>query len=164
MSTLREDIIKQSSWTVKTFETDGYILDYTINSLIELDRFFQRNLSNGRPKKGCRLAKNLGGIIFSVSSYIAEVLIKNVPNSHLVTDDSDPDGEINFSVEFGDGLICFPTQRVMKRVTNGLEDSIYYYGYNLTKDILDINFNQEFWNIEKEIQLETESKVWWKVW
>ncbi|WP_347053497.1 hypothetical protein [Flavobacterium olei] len=164
MATLQEDILKQSDWTVMAFKTGNYELDYSIDSLIEIDRFFERNLLDGKPKRGGKLSKNFGGIIFSISSYVAHVLLKNVSNSILVTDDADPDGEINFYVELAEGSICFPTQRVMKRVKNGLEDSIYHYGYSLTEEILHLDFNQDFWNIQKEIELEIELKPWWKIW
>ena len=53
-----------------------------------------------------RLSKNFGGIVFSISSYVAETLLRNIPNSKLITDDSDPNGEINFSIEY-DEDICW---------------------------------------------------------
>ena len=49
MATLKEDIKKQSEWTRIAFKSDGYELDYTIHSFIEIDKFFQNNLKNGKP-------------------------------------------------------------------------------------------------------------------
>ncbi|MBM6497969.1 hypothetical protein [Flavobacterium macrobrachii] len=162
MASLLEDIKKQSEWTVKAFEVDGYKLDYSIHSLIEIDRFFQKNVVNGKPKKGGRLIKDLGGIIFSISSYIAETIIQNVPKSELITNDDDPDGEINFTVKLPNGVYFFPAQRVMKRFKNGLEDAIYPYAYELTKPYVLNIFDQTFWEIGKEIEVKEKSKPWWR--
>ena len=52
MGTLKEDIKTQSDWIVKAFAADGFKLDHTIDSLIEVDRFFIANMKNGQPKKG----------------------------------------------------------------------------------------------------------------
>lgn len=164
MATLKEDIIKQSDWIIKAFESDGYKLDYSIHSFIEIDRFFEKNLINGKPKRGGRLAKNFGAILFSISSYIAQTFIKNIPNSNIVTDDGDVNGEINFSVELSDGTICFPAQRVMKRVKQGLEDSIYPYGYEIAKDFINESFDDAFWEIGGNQELEEDLKPWWKIW
>ena len=54
MATLKEDIKKQSEWIIKAFKEDGFNLDGTIESIIEVDRFFTKNLKNGKPKKGGR--------------------------------------------------------------------------------------------------------------
>ena len=163
MATLKEDIKKQSEWTVMAFKTDGYKLDYSIHSLIEVDKFLQKNLTNGRPKRGGRLSKNFGGVIFSISSYVAETLLKNIPESKLVTDDDDPKGEVNFSVEFGD-TVCWPGQRVIKRIQNGLEDGIYPYARAVAVNYISDKFDESFWEIGKDEDSNQDSKPWWKFW
>ena len=40
----KEDIKKQSEWIIKAFKEDGFNLDGTIESIIEVDRFFTKNL------------------------------------------------------------------------------------------------------------------------
>ena len=50
-----------------------------------------------------------------------------------LTDDNDPQGEINVAVKLKDGSTIFPVQRAMKRYMNGKEDSIYDYGYVLSE-------------------------------
>ncbi|KRD61142.1 hypothetical protein ASE40_06220 [Flavobacterium sp. Root935] len=147
MANLAEDINEYAAWVVNAFKADNYNLDYSINSLIEIDRFFQNNLISNKPKPNGRLSENLGSIIFAVSSYVAKTLIRNVPNSILITDDTDPKGEINFSVKLPNQTVCFPAQKTMKRVENGLEDGIYPYGYSLTKEFVNEPFNELFWQI-----------------
>lgn len=163
MAALKEDIIKQGEWLVKPFEADGYKLDFSIGSLLEIDRFFEKHLTDGRPRRGGRLSKNYGAIIFSISSYIAQTLIKNVPGSVLITDERDPQGEINFAVEFPDGTRCWPAQKAIKRIQNGLEDGIYPYAFNLTEQFTGENFDESFWLMGKEKAV-THTKAWWKFW
>jgi hypothetical protein len=70
MGTLKEDIKLQSDWIVKAFAADGFKLDYTIDSIIEVDRFFTKNMKNGQPRKGGRLyGKGFGPILFSIGSF-----------------------------------------------------------------------------------------------
>jgi hypothetical protein len=50
-------------------------------------------------------------------------------------DDHDPDAEINASLDLPDGTRIWPIQRVMKRYSNGAEDSITAYGAALGLDL-----------------------------
>jgi len=162
MATLLEDIKKQSDWTLKAFKSDGIELDYSIGSLIEIDRFIQKFTKDGQPIKGGRLSKNLGGTIFSISAYIGETFIKNVPSSKWITDDNDPKGEINIAVQLGNGITCFPAQRLIKRIQNGLEDGIYPYGVRVTNQKADEKYDGAFWGIEEEVKPMEPRKPWWK--
>jgi hypothetical protein len=74
MATLKEDIKKQSDWIIEAFQVDGFKLDYTIKSFVEIDKFLEKNSKNGNPTNGGRLTKNLGSILFSIGSYIGETL------------------------------------------------------------------------------------------
>jgi len=156
MGTLRENIKKSSAWIVKAFAEDKMILDYSIDSFIEIDKFFLKHSTNGKANKGGRLYDNLGSILFALGAYIGNSIIKNVPGAFWETDDSDPKGEINVSVKFPDNDIIWPVQRTMKRFYNGIEDSIYVYGYQLTKEYTKQEFNSNYWNSIKE------KKPWWR--
>ncbi len=158
MGTLREDIDNQSDWIVKAFAEDKLKLDYSLKSLIAVDQFFLRHTSDGKAKSGGRLAKNLGDIIFSIGAYVGNTIIRNVPGAIWETDDDAPDGEINVAVKFPDGTVIWPMQRVMKRFKNGIEDSVYVYGYEITKDFTKEEFDPGYWKSIKE------SKSWWKFW
>ncbi len=93
---------------------------------------------------------------------IGETIIKNVPNSEWITDDDDPNGEINIEVKLGNGTRCWQGQRVIKRVQNGLEDGIYPYGHHLTKEFTNEEYDESFWNIKAEIKPFERKKPWWK--
>ena len=165
MATLKEDIKTQSDWIVKAFAADNFKLDYTIDSFIEIDRFFNKNMENGQPKKGGRLAKKgYGSILFSIGSYVGETIIKNVKGAEWITDDNDPQAELNLSMKLPNEIEFWPIQRVMKRFQNGSEDSIYPYGYSLTKEFTNLPFNEKFWTLTAETDEPETKKPWWRFW
>jgi len=157
MGTLKEDIKYQSDWIVKAFSADRLLLDYSINSFINIDKFFIRNSSDGSARKGGRLDGRLGPVLFSIGSYIGETIISNIPGSVWVVDDEAEEGELEVYVQLPDGTIVFPVQRVMKRFKNGVEDSIYIYGFELTRNFLKEEFDTRYWDIIK-------TRSWWKIW
>lgn len=156
MATLKEDIEKSSQWIVKAFAEDKIVLDYSIDSFIEIDKFFLKHSTNGKANKGGRLSGNLGAILFSLGAYIGNSIIKNVPGTIWETDDNDPQGEINISLKFPDNVNVWPVQRTMRRFSDGVEDSIYVYGYQLTNEWTKQQFNSNYWDSIKE------EKPWWK--
>lgn len=124
-STLAEDIVKASEWVVRALNSSGYKADYTLESMKEIDRFF-----NEQTKPGGILSQNLGQILFALGSYVGETAIRLYGGKWLC-DDDDPEGEVKITVEFPDGSIIFPAMRCIKRYQNGAEDSIYSYMYAL---------------------------------
>ncbi|HVS94772.1 MAG TPA: hypothetical protein VHE59_22195 [Mucilaginibacter sp.] len=158
MGTLKEDIKQQAAWLVKAFDSDHIYLDYSIGSLMEIDRFFIKNSKNGQATKNGRLSKSLGPILFSVGAYVGECLVQNVRGAKWVTDGDDPEDEINASVHFPGGGIVWPMQRAWKRFKNGSEDSIYVYGYELTNEFTKEEFDSRYWKLKER------SGSWWKFW
>src|SRR5688572_28245116 len=147
MGTLKEDIKTGADWMVKAFKDDKIMLDYTIESFIELDKFFIQHSKDGQAVTGGRLSKNLGSIIFSIGAYVGEAIIRSVPGTEWKTDDADAKGEMNCSLMLPNGIEIWPMQRVMKRFKNGDEDSIYPYGHSATKEFTNKSFNDEFWTL-----------------
>lgn len=77
MATLREDIKSRSDWIVEAFAADGFKLDFTIDSIVEVDRFFTVNMKNGRPKKGGRLyGKGFGPKLFLLVRMLVKQSLK----------------------------------------------------------------------------------------
>lgn len=145
MARLIDDIRSHSDWLVKAFAADGLKLDYTIDSLIEVDWFFVRNLENGQPKKGGRIPEEgFGSILFSIGSYVGETIIRNVNGAEWMADDDDPDGEVNLSLKLPGGEQIWPVQKVMKRFQKGGEDAIYPYVHAITRESTKLAFNEKF--------------------
>jgi len=123
--TLKEDILISSDWVVKALDSSGYKADYTLESMKEIDRFFdEQNTETGI------LSKNRGSILFALGSYVGETAIK-LYGGEWITDDNDPKGEVNISVRLSNGTMIFPVIKCMKRFGNGSEDSLYAYLYVL---------------------------------
>lgn len=120
-NTLAQDILLASQWIVKALRSSGYHADYSLESMKEIDRFFdEQNTPSGI------LSENRGKIIFGLGAYVGQTAIK-LYGGEWVTDDNDPKGEINVSVRLTDGLTIWPVIRCMKRYQLGPEESIYAY-------------------------------------
>ena len=125
--TLLQDIMTSKDWIAMALNSSNYAADFSINSFKEIDRFFdEQNMPDGI------LSRNRGQILFALGAYIGEVII-SVCGGEWLTDDNDPQGEVNIAVRLKNGTIIFPVQRAMKRYMNGKEDSIYDYGYILSE-------------------------------
>ncbi|GAA3911897.1 hypothetical protein GO495_25740 [Chitinophaga oryziterrae] len=160
MGKLQEDIKSQSDWIVKAFASDGYNLDYTIDSFIQIDLFFKHNMKDGKPIKGGRLpTTGFGPVLFSIGAYVGETIINHIPGAVWITDDDDPEGEMKISIKFPNGAEIWPINKIFNRFRNGSEDSIYPYGYILSKDFTEQEFNQKFWALTAETK-----KSWWAFW
>lgn len=163
MTTLKEDIQTQSKWAVQALRADGYKLDYTIDSIIEVDRFFAQNIHNGKPKKGGRLADNGSGpFLFSLGAYVGETIIRNVNRTEWITNNEDPQGELHVSVKLPDESIIWPMHKVMARFHSGSQDAIYPYVHAATKEFTHQPFNERFWNASLETGVA--ETPWWKFW
>lgn len=126
-NTLEQDIKTSSEWIVKALNSSGYKADYTLESMKEVDRFFdEQNTPDGI------LSNNRGQIIFALGSYIGETAIK-LYGGKWITNDDEPNGEINIAVQLDNGTVLWPVKRCMKRYSNGAEDSIHDYVYVLNK-------------------------------
>lgn len=130
--TLAEDIPKAAEWVVNALNVSGYKADYTLESMKEVDRFFdEQSGSDGILAKG-----NRGSILFSLGSYVGQTVIR-LYGGRWITDDSDPQGEINIAVETANGVTIWPVIRCMKRYKNGAEDSVYALVYSVEQKSLE---------------------------
>jgi hypothetical protein len=127
MGTLIEDARSSAEWMAKALKSSGYNADFTINSLKEVDRFFDEHSKNGQPIAKGLLSQQLGSRLFAIGSYVGEVIRRAVGGSWR-GNDADPKGEINIELVLPNGTVIWPVQRVMKRFKNGREDEIYVYG------------------------------------
>lgn len=120
-STLMEDIPKAAEWFVQAMGGSGYVWDGTLESFRELDRFIDE-----QKRPGGILDGKAGSKLFAMGAYVGQTLIACL-GGRWETDDEDPEGEINIAVHMRSGIV-WPVQRVMKRFSNGSEDSLYAYG------------------------------------
>ena len=120
--TLLYDLNTAKDWIAKALISSGYQADHTLESLKEIDRFFDEQSGPGG-----LLSEQRGQRIFGLGAYIGDVLIRTY-GGHWITDDQDPQGELNVAVRLDDGSMVWPVQRAIKRYQSGPEDGIYIYG------------------------------------
>ena len=118
---LMEDIPKAARWLEEAMTSSGYVLDGTLESFQELDRFIDE-----QKRPGGLLDGKAGSKLFGMGAYVGQTLIAQL-GGRWETDDRDPQGEVNIAVTLSSGTV-WPVQRVMKRFSNGPEDSPYAYG------------------------------------
>lgn len=119
---LIDDILVAADWVLNALNSSGYKVDYAIESMKEMDRFFDEQSVPG----GLLASERRGNILFSIGSLMGQIAIQNF-GGKWITDDADPRGEINIEVELNNGTHIWPVQRAMKRLMNGPEDGIYEY-------------------------------------
>jgi hypothetical protein len=127
MRTIKEDIAAGADWISRALRRSGYRADFSPQSLWEIDRFFDEHGENGVARPGGLLSESLGSRLFSIGSYIGEVVRRKL-GGEWVGDDADPQAEINVELHLPDGSRCWPVQRTMKRFKNGPEDGIVAWG------------------------------------
>ncbi|MBR1599371.1 MAG: hypothetical protein IJ661_10755 [Lachnospiraceae bacterium] len=125
--TLAEDIPVSAEWAKDNLNKTGYEVDYNLESMKEVERFF-----NEQSKEGGVLTGKSGSILFSLGCLIGETIIR-ICGGEWVTDDDDPMGEINIAVKLPNDAVVWPVQRCMKRLKNGDEENIYDYVYAITQ-------------------------------
>ena len=120
-TTLAQDIPAAAAWAAGALRSSGYRADYTLESMRELDRFFDEQSGPGGI-----LSRNRGQILFGLGSYVGETAIR-LWGGRWLTDDSDPEGEVNIAVELDSGVRFWPVVRCMKRCRLGPEEGLYAY-------------------------------------
>jgi hypothetical protein len=131
-SEIVRDANAAAEWVATALSSSGYKADFTLDSLKEIDGFFDDQAPGGNPKPGGLLSENLGARLFALGAYVGEV-IRRQGGEQWQGDDADPEAEINLVIQLKSGSKFWPVQRVMKRFKNGPEDSIYPYGVLLLR-------------------------------
>jgi len=101
--------------------------DFTLSSLYEIDRLFDRDAPDGVARPGGLFSENVGFNLFALGGYVGLTLLREL-GGEWVGDDRDPEGEINISLTLADGSTVWPVQRIMMRFREGAECSVGDYG------------------------------------
>lgn len=126
-SKIVSDALASAEWISRALSQSGYKADFTLESLKQIDRFFEEQAPNGQPKAGGLLSEQLGARLFAIGAYVGEV-IRRHNSGEWQGDDNDTRAEINVAVRLKTGTVLWPVQRVIKRFKNGTEDGIWIYG------------------------------------
>jgi hypothetical protein len=132
-SAIVRDAIDAAEWMAKRLVDTGYKGDFTLESLKDVDRFFDEQAPHGKPKAGGHLSHHFGMQIFALGAYVGET-IRRKGEGRWVGDDRAEHPEITLAVRLKSGVEFWPTQRVMKRFENGPEDGLYPYGVVILRE------------------------------
>lgn len=127
-----QDAVAAADWAAKTLSSLAYKADFTLESLKEVDRFFDDQAPGGKPERGGFFSQDFGARIFALGAYVGEV-IRRQGDGQWQGNDGDPNAVINLAVRLKSGSTFWPMQRVAKRFKNGAEDGIYVYGVVLLR-------------------------------
>ncbi|MER8579785.1 hypothetical protein NKG95_13780 [Mesorhizobium sp. M1423] len=120
---LQEDIPIAAQWISNALQSSDYGADFSPQSISEVERFFREQTKDGEPISDGLMAQDIGSRLFALGSYCGEVLRKEL-GGHWLTNDDDPEGEINAALEVGSGVTCWPMQRAMKRLRSSEDDLV----------------------------------------
>jgi hypothetical protein len=91
-STLVNDASRMSDQISKALNQSGYKADFSLESLREIDRFFDEQSHQGEALPGGLLSEQLGARVFALGSYVGECIIRHY-GGKWQADDTDPEGE-----------------------------------------------------------------------
>src|SRR5258705_4350718 len=91
-----QDAVALADQISQAFSQSGYNADFSLESLKEVDRFFDEQVTNGRAKPGGLLSQQLGARLFALGAYVGEV-IRRHDGGQWQVDDNHRQAEIHIS-------------------------------------------------------------------
>src|SRR5580658_8435854 len=88
-SEIVNDANAAAEWVANALSSSGYNADFSLDSLKEIDRFFDDQAPRGSPKPGGLLSQDLGARLFALGAYVGEV-IRRQADGQWQGEDSDP--------------------------------------------------------------------------
>ncbi len=142
-TTVQEEVASYKLWIEEALESSGYKADYTIDGLKEIDRFITEE-----GKEGGLISQNLGEILFGLSVYVGETIIKNCGGEWCFDDSADGS---DLRIKLLDGSYITPLDRVVSMYKFGNENSIHAYGYILNKRLAEKKSQRinEIWKLSE---------------
>ncbi len=129
---LQSELDQLREWITRALSESGYTVDGTLESLKEIDRFFDDHLKKpGKPKPKGLLSEDTTIRLFAIGVYSGEVVRSLIGGEWS----GSLDDEFNLlQLNLSDRGVIWPTQRVGKRFRNGPEDGIYVWGYMMVNE------------------------------
>lgn len=122
---LEDDIRGASEWLSKALHADGYVADFSIESLRDIDRFVDDNTLDGRPTPTGRLSEETGPRMFAIGAYVGEVIRRHLGAGEW--SEGADSSDLNVELQFPSSGVIWPMQRALKRVQFGPEESLADY-------------------------------------
>lgn len=134
-----EEAIKTSSKKVcRDLRKCGYVLNYSVDSVKELDKFIKEYFSNGKLIKEIELFKNKDMEFFKLAmgAYIGEVIKKNYKGNWIYNVFSARVYDyINLEIELKNNITIYPYQETLKRINDTELGSLHSYLITLKEEL-----------------------------
>lgn len=120
-SPLIEDLEKAAHWAAENLTASGYLADYSLDSLKDLDRFFETERAGLLTEHEER-----GVVLFTLGAYLGHVALETHGGSWLV-DNQDPQAELHVKVLLDSGQAFQPVQTCISRYKHVRSQSLYAF-------------------------------------
>jgi hypothetical protein len=142
VGTIYEDIESAATMIASELTAHGYVLDFSSESLAEVDRFFDDNSAldpeDADAAGDSLLRSRLGQWMFALGAYSGEVLRRTIGGRwRWQGRDDDKAASTDTELVLVDGSIVFPFQRAWKRLMNGPDDSLAVWGQEMAAAVRD---------------------------
>ncbi len=162
-----QELKSATNFVLQLFADQGVILDYSPESIHQLDALFEREFINGIFINGASFFAQYQGLIMTgITGYIAQVILQHTEHARLCFEEEDENWFINFAIESASGKKLMPGHRILKRAYNGDDDLLYPY---VTDAIKYFNEPAPSYNFKAAVinlldYKDTKGKQWWKLW
>jgi len=166
-----QELNNACSYIIHQYASINISLDFSVESVKELDRLFDDEFKNGElVNPESNFAKRHGFIMTGVAAYLSEVFIRNSTNLKIEINPNDESWYVNFQVVSSNGWSVEPGQRVIKRRLEGRESDFYHYVivmlqyFNQSEDNKLKNKASYQSIYQDKGQQRVTKKAWWKFW
>lgn len=118
---LTEDLDKAAQWASENLEASGYQADYSLDSLKDLDRFFETERTGLLAEH-----EDKGIILFTLGAYLGQVALKAYGGSWQA-DDKDPQAELHVTLVLANGQAFQPVQACISRYQYAKSQSLHTF-------------------------------------
>ena len=111
-----QELKSATNFVLQLFADQGVILDYSPESIHQLDALFEREFINGIFINGASVFAQYQGLIMTgITGYIAQVILQHTEHARLCFEEEDENWFINFAIESASGKKLMPGHRILKR-------------------------------------------------
>lgn len=119
---------------VSAFEKENEKLDYSVNSLKQIEDYISTTFKNSKPKKNSFFAEDTDSMTFAMGAYLGEVIRRN--SRGVRWNNVETESPFEITQETPNGSVAFTIGKAFKRIYQGEEDNMHHFAVVMLKDLL----------------------------
>ena len=135
MNKFTVQIHQSAEWLENAMKKEGVSLNYSLESLIELDQFIENQLLNDSPKPEGFLGQQLSSKVMAIGAYLGQVIIKHGLGARWHQGKKTNMGQFNAVIAGTNGWTFNPVIQVMRRIEQGPSENLYVYASQVIKTL-----------------------------